>query len=86
MLFRSETIKHIDIWEIDVLNNTFAELAEKNNLKFGHLMWPVRIALAGLIVTPGGATEIMSIIGKTESIKRLNSGISLIQNFINVQK
>jgi glutamyl-tRNA synthetase len=75
-----ETIEHVNSWDIAVLNDTFAELAEKNSLKFGQLMWPVRIALAGLIVTPGSATDIMSIIGKEETIRRLKSGIKLIQN------
>ncbi len=74
------TMKQVDSWEIDVLNGTFAELAEKNNLKFGHLAWPVRIAVSGLVVTPGGATDIMSILGKEESLRRLHVGIGKIQN------
>ena len=73
-------MKQVDSWEIDVLNGTFAELAEKNNLKFGHLAWPVRIAVSGLVVTPGGATDIMSILGKEESLRRLHVGIGKIQN------
>ncbi|MDR1226049.1 MAG: glutamate--tRNA ligase [Prevotellaceae bacterium] len=75
-----ETVKHIGSWEVNALNISFTELSEKNDLKFGQLMWPVRIALSGLAVTPGGATEIMSIIGKEESKRRLNLGLKMIQN------
>jgi glutamyl-tRNA synthetase len=69
-----ETMQNIDIWDAEVLSSVSMELAEKNNLKLGQLMWPIRIALSGLLVTPGGATEIMSILGKEESLKRLNLG------------
>ena len=49
--------------------------AKSNDLKVGKLMWPIRIALSGLENTPAGATEIASIIGKEETIKRLNEAI-----------
>ena len=38
-------------------------------------MWPVRTAVSGKQMTPGGATEIMEVIGKEESIKRLKVAI-----------
>ncbi len=38
-------------------------------------MWPVRTAVSGKQMTPGGATEIMEVIGKEESIKRLKAAI-----------
>ena len=40
------------------------------------VMWAVRIALAGQPVTPGGALEIMEILGKEESIKRLEKALN----------
>ena len=41
-------------------------------------MWPIRIALSWLEVTPAGATEIASIIGKEETINRIKKAISYI--------
>lgn len=49
--------------------------AEGMQIKTGALMWPIRIALSGCQVTPAGATEIMEIIGKEETIKRIKSAI-----------
>ena len=59
----------------DNLFLTLKEYAKSNDLKVGKLMWPIRIALSGLENTPAGATEIASIIGKEETIKRLNEAI-----------
>ena len=40
-------------------------------------MWAVRIAISGKHVTPGGATEILEILGKEESLERLNNSLKL---------
>ena len=42
-------------------------------------MWPVRTAVSGKQNTPGGATEIMEIIGKEESLRRIQKGIELLE-------
>lgn len=39
-------------------------------------MWPVRIAAAGQLVTPGGAIEILEILGREESLRRLRLGLA----------
>ena len=44
-------------------------------MKNGTIMWPVRIAVSGMTVTPGGAIEILEILGREESLKRLNFGL-----------
>ena len=41
-------------------------------------MWPIRTAVSGKQSTPGGATEIMGILGKEESVKRIKDGIELL--------
>ena len=50
------------------------DLAAEKGLKNGTLLWPVRIALAGKQVTPGGAIEIALLLGREESLKRLKAG------------
>ena len=54
-------------------------LAEQHELKTGQLMWPVRIAISGLANTPGGATEIAYLLGKAETLRRMDIGIQKLQ-------
>ena len=49
--------------------------AAEKGYKIGLPMWPLRTALSGKRMTPGGATDIMSIIGKEETINRIKAGI-----------
>ena len=44
-------------------------------MKNATLLWPVRIALAGKLVTPGGAVEICHILGREEALRRLRAGL-----------
>jgi glutamyl-tRNA synthetase len=46
--------------------------------KNGFAMWPLRVAISGKQSTPGGATEIMEILGKEESLARVKKGIELL--------
>ena len=55
---------------------------EKKGCKNGYVMWPVRTAVSGKQMTPAGATEIMEIIGKEETIKRVEKGIELLKNAV----
>ena len=63
-----------------VLLYTFVwpSLAEKLGVKNATLMWPVRIAASGKLVTPGGAVEICRILGREETLRRLRQGLSML--------
>ena len=59
-------------------DNLFALLsgyAQQNDYKTGYVMWPIRTALSGKQMTPGGATELMEVLGKEESLKRIGDAI-----------
>ncbi len=56
----------------DTLFAALMPIAEKLQIKTGTLMWCIRIAVSGMSATPGGATEIMEVIGKEESLKRID--------------
>lgn len=58
-------------WNNDTLYQTLLSVAERLGCKSGAVMWCVRIAVSGMAVTPGGATEIMEVIGRQESLDRL---------------
>jgi glutamyl-tRNA synthetase len=69
------------LWDVENFDNDtlFASLmpiAEKLQIKTGTLMWCVRIAVSGMTATPGGATEIMEVIGKEESLKRIDLALN----------
>ena len=63
-------------WTEEALHETLLGMAEAREMKNGTLLWPVRIALAGKLVTPGGAIEIATLLGREESLRRLKLGRS----------
>ena len=65
-------------WTVDSIHDALIDLAAKLEVKNATLMWPVRIAAAGKLVTPGGAVEICHILGKDETIRRLKAGMSML--------
>ena len=56
-----------------------AYVAEKG-VKTGLVMWPIRTAVSGKQMTPAGATEIMEVLGKEESLARIRKGIEKLSN------
>ncbi len=63
----------------DGLFQTLSKYVEEKGVKNGYVMWPVRTAVSGKQTTPAGATEIMEVLGKEESLKRIRRGIELLQ-------
>ena len=64
----------------DALYQLLLSFVEKKGCKNGYVMWPVRTAVSGKQMTPAGATEIMEILGKEETLKRIRKGIELLRN------
>ena len=62
-------------WTVDGIHDALIGLAESLEVKNATLMWPVRIAAAGKAVTPGGAVELCHILGKEETLRRVQQGI-----------
>lgn len=71
-----EKLDEISNWQHDDIYNSLVDLAKELEFKNGTVMWPIRIAISGLMVTPGGAVEILEILGKEESLRRINIAIS----------
>ncbi len=68
-------LEGIGDWTYDAIHDALVGLAEKLELKNGRIMWPVRTALSGKAVTPGGAVELCHILGKAETLSRIQTGI-----------
>ena len=66
-------------WTTDAIHDGLIALAESLGVKNATLMWPVRIAAAGKLVTPGGAVEICQILGKDETLRRLRAGLTMLE-------
>ena len=75
-------LKEQEDYSNDALYNMLLGFVEKKGCKNGYVMWPVRTAVSGKQMTPAGATEIMEIIGKEETIKRVEKGIELLKNAV----
>ncbi len=71
-----DILERIESFDNDTLFGALSPLGEKLGIKTGTLMWCIRIAVSGLSATPGGATEIMEVIGKNESISRIKKAIA----------
>ena len=70
----------LDDYSNDSLYNTLLDYVAKKECKNGYAMWPVRTAVSGKQMTPAGATEIMEVLGKEESLNRIRKGIELLEN------
>ena len=63
----------------DALYERILAFAKEKGYKNGYVMWPVRTALSGKQMTPAGATEILEVLGKEESLARIRRGIALLE-------
>ena len=69
-------LEGVTVFDNDTLYASLMPIAEKLSIKTGTLMWCIRIAVSGMAATPGGATEIMEVIGKEESLNRIEKALS----------
>lgn len=72
----------ITTWENSVIYNTLVELVQSLGIKNSQMLWPIRTALSGKDVTPGGATELAEILGKDETLGRIRIGIEKLDGRI----
>jgi len=63
----------------DALYERLLAFVQEKGYKNGYVMWPIRTAVSGKQMTPAGATEILEIIGKEESLARIRKGIELLE-------
>ncbi|WP_276958405.1 glutamate--tRNA ligase [Faecalibaculum rodentium] len=66
-------------WTEETVHEALLDLPKKMGLKNGQVLWPVRTAVTGKQFTPGGAIEIVNILGKEESLRRIDRGIARLE-------
>jgi glutamyl-tRNA synthetase len=68
-------LEGITSWDFQTIHDSLMELVQLLNIKNGQMLWPIRTAISGKPVTPGGAMEIAEILGKDETLRRIRAGI-----------
>lgn len=68
-----EIFPELEAWDHDALYHSMKDYATEKDLKTGTVMFPIRIALTGQKVTPGGTVQMLQILGRDESMKRLKT-------------
>ena len=69
-------LEKLGAWTYDAIHDALIGLAQHLELKNGRILWPVRTALSGKAVTPGGAVELCQLLGRDESLRRIRRGIA----------
>ena len=80
-------VEALSVWSYDAIHDALYGLAEqmaeaegaKLNKMVGKVMWPIRIAVAGKTVTPGGAVELCQILGRDETLRRVKLGLAKLE-------
>ena len=68
-------LESVEDWNAESVHTAlFAEI-EKQGVKNGWMLWPLRVALSGKAMTPGGGVELCAVLGKDESVKRVKAAI-----------
>ncbi len=78
----NDILPRLEAWEdysMDGLKEMVSSYVAEKELKNGRVLWPLRTAVSGKQMTPGGAYEIMEILGKDESLRRIRLGIEKLK-------
>ncbi len=71
-------LESVTEWNYDALHEALFALIERLEVKNGLILWPLRVAVSGKAFTPGGGLELAEILGKEETLRRVEKGIALL--------
>lgn len=74
-----QTLQNLPAWSREAIHESLMALGPAHSWKTGQVMGPPRLALSGQTVTPGGAIELIVILGKAESLARLQAAIRFLE-------
>ena len=75
-----DKLSALESWDHDSIHDALITLASDLGVKNGTVMWPARISVSGKTVTPGGAIEILDILGRDESLDRMKKGLEKLMS------
>ena len=73
---RRKRLAELEVWNAENISGLLSEFAAEKEVKAGRPMWQVRIVVSGCAVTPGGPGEIMEILGREESLRRIGNALA----------
>ncbi|HHY82103.1 MAG TPA: glutamate--tRNA ligase [Clostridiales bacterium] len=79
-----EVLEMLEEWTEERIHQVLIDLITQLGVKNSQLLWPVRVAASGKLVTPGGAAEILGLLGKNESMRRLHIGLDKLKAALNL--
>ncbi|MDD3862122.1 MAG: hypothetical protein PHP74_04530, partial [Candidatus Gracilibacteria bacterium] len=82
LLEAEKALEKIENWDEETIKDSLMEIIEKNGIKNGQLLWPMRAALTGSQFSPG-AFEVAVVLGKEESLKRIKTAIEKLGTSMN---
>lgn len=62
-------------WTPEAIDEVLHGYIDACGRKLGTVMWPLRVALSGQTVTPGGVTELLYLLGKEEALARIDTAV-----------
>lgn len=74
-----DCLSGLEMWDNSSIYTALINLAAEKGLKNGQVLWPSRVAVSGMLSTPGGASELAEIFGKTETLERIKQSINSLQ-------
>ena len=77
-----DALAGLDDWTEDAIKEAVKSSAEANGMKGGQVMFSVRVALTGQPSTPGGAVEMAVVLGKEESLRRLQFSMDYLDRVV----
>ena len=69
-------------YSVTALHDLIMGFVKEKGIKNGQALWPLRTAVSGKQMTPAGAFEIMEVLGKEESLRRIQVGIDKLEEAI----
>ena len=73
-------LENLPEWTETAIHDAVMNAIQEAGLKNGAVLWPLRIAIAGVANTPGGAFEIAGLLGREETLRRLEKGLRRLEN------
>lgn len=69
-------LQSLNDYSIEAIHEALFGLVEQQGVKNGVILWPVRVAVSGKQFTPGGAVELCALLGKTQTVARIEKAIA----------
>ena len=82
LVFLRPVLDNIAVWEESAIHDALMAAIAEGGRKNGTVLWPLRIALSGLQNTPGGAVEIAYLLGKYETLRRLDASTARLEDHV----